>query len=420
MQILFLSPRQCWPAQSGAKLREYHLLQALSARADVHFAYFADPVVAPPERSVFSECRAVLAVPKPPMYRPTQLLQGLLTHWPLPVINYTSAAMESAVCNLRAGAGPFDLVHLDSIHMVRYPGALPATDGSPRVVFNWHNIESEAMQRYGNTIRSFTRKIYAHHTAGKLRRLEAQILRDAFGHLVCSEREQQQLLDLVPGARVAVIENGVDCSYFAEPVTLGDAPESTPSPAEPRFVFVGSMDYYPNMDAILHFVSHTWPRVKQRLPRAKLDVVGARPGAAVRALGRQDGIHVTGTVPDVRPYYQRAVASIVPLRTGGGTRLKILESMAAGIPIISTQLGAEGLAVQPGHHFLLASDNDSETWAQHMAMLATDAAQRKTLANTGETLAKQRYDWPVVGRKLVETYQRWLAETGTQQPAAKP
>jgi polysaccharide biosynthesis protein PslH len=167
MQILFLSPRQCWPPQSGAKLREFHLLQALSARADVRFAYFADPVLPVPARSVFASCRAVLAVARPSMYRPAQLLQGLFSRWPLPIVNYTSAAMESAVCTLRAGTRPFDLVHLDAIHMVRYPGALPDGDGKPRVVFNWHNIESEAMERYGETVKSTAKRLYARHTAGK-------------------------------------------------------------------------------------------------------------------------------------------------------------------------------------------------------------------------------------------------------------
>jgi polysaccharide biosynthesis protein PslH len=224
---------------------------------------------------------------------------------------------------------------------------------------------------------------------------------------VCSERERAQLLELVPEARIAVIENGVDCAYFAEPA---ESEEAEPS-SEARFVFVGSMDYFPNADAVLHFANRIWPAVRKRLPGAKLDVVGARPSGAVRALRKHDGIVVTGTVPDVRPFYQRATASVVPLRTGGGTRLKILESMAAGVPVVSTALGAEGLAVEPDKHYLLAGEDDAEAWARHLASLATDGARREALAAAGKSLASERYDWPVIGARLVETYREWLAQS---------
>lgn len=404
MRLLFLSPRQCWPPQSGAKLREYHLLRALGQQADVDYAYFLDPAMPAPEPATFAFCSSVTGIPKPAMYRPGQVARGLLGPWPLPVVNYTAASMATALQELSRDSS-FDLIHLDSIHMVRYPGML-STSSQARVVYNWHNIESEAMQRFGQTVSSPSKRLYANLTARKLRALERRILREAFGHIVCSERERQQLLALAPGARIAVVENGVDCAAFAET----PAAASSGSTNAPLFVFVGSMDYYPNIDAALSFAQETWPLVRQHLPEAQLQIVGARPTAAVSALGKIEGITVTGTVPDVRPYYHGATASIVPLRTGGGTRLKILESMAAGVPVVSTTLGAEGLAVTPGKDILIAESGEPLRWVECLEMLAQSSSQAAALGQAGLQLVRQRYDWPILGAELVRTYTRWLHE----------
>ncbi len=164
------------------------------------------------------------------------LIQGVIGRWPLPILNYTSPEMSAAVERL-ASAGRFDLIHLDSIHMIRY-GKLPALRGA-KIVYNWHNIESEAMRRFGETVDSLPRRWYAGLTATKLAALEGGMLREAFGHVVCSAREQDQLRRSAPAARIQVVENGVDTQYFAA------AEESAP-PGQ-QIVFVGTMDYYPNV-----------------------------------------------------------------------------------------------------------------------------------------------------------------------------
>jgi glycosyltransferase involved in cell wall biosynthesis len=121
-----------------------------------------------------------------------------------------------------------------------------------------------------------------------------------------------------------------------------------------------------------------------------------------------EGVTVTGTVPDVRPYYHDALAAIVPLRTGGGTRLKILEAMAAGVPVVSTPLGAEGLAVTPGENILLADPDDAETWVNHLEQLTGSAPARKALSASALELVRTTYDWAILGRKLCNTYEGWL------------
>jgi polysaccharide biosynthesis protein PslH len=126
-------------------------------------------------------------------------------------------------------------------------------------------------------------------------------------------------------------------------------------------------------------------------------------------LRQEAGVDVTGTVPDVRPYYRDALASIVPLRTGGGTRLKILEAMAAGVPVVSSPLGAEGLMVEHGANILLADPDDAGAWIQALTLLAGDSARREQLAGAARALVREHYDWTMVGRSLWQAYREWLA-----------
>jgi sugar transferase (PEP-CTERM/EpsH1 system associated) len=395
VRILFLSPRQCWPTRSGAKLREYHLLRALAHHGELTYLYFADPGAPPLTRADLLFCHEIVGLPKPDSYGPAKLLRGLAGRWPLPILNYTSKEMSSAIRRL-ADSTHYDAIHLDSIHMMRYASALRG-----RVIYNWHNIESEAMRRYAATMTSAPRRWYAGHTSAKLEGLEREILQTAFGHIVCSERERDQLLQIVPRARIAVIHNGVDMQYFD-----GSGTENT---AGRNLVFVGSMDYYPNALAAASFTESIWPRVRERMPDARLLIVGANPGASVRALASVPGIEVTGTVPDVRPYYRDALAAIVPVRTGGGTRLKILEAMAAGVPVISTPLGAEGLDVTPGKDILLAGPDDAEQWLGHLLRLLEPSGEtRKALVNAALELARTRYDWETLGETLWSTYRDWI------------
>jgi polysaccharide biosynthesis protein PslH len=401
MRIFFLSPRTCWPPVTGARLREYHLLRALAARAEVTYACFRD-TKDPPLDAELSFCRRIVCVNPPPMYTMSKILLGLVGRWPLPVVNYTSSAMASAIENISRN-GPFDVLHLDSIHMAAYVAQLPPGIASARVVYDWHNIESESMRRYSESLNPLTglhRKAYARWTASRLAALERSVLGAAAGHIVCSSRERDQLLINSPGARIEVIENGVDNRLYAENALPGNIHRRN------RLVFVGSMNYHANIDAVTKFVRYIWPSLRQRFPEWRLTLVGSDPTSAVLALGDQPGVEVTGRVPDVRPYYQEAIAAVVPLRMGGGTRLKILEAMAAGVPVVSTTIGTEGLAVTPGINILLA-DTD-EDWLVKLSSLVTNPSQRTSLAAAAQRLTRTSYDWDIIGQKLYNTYLSWL------------
>jgi len=397
VRILFLSPRQCWPPRSGAKLREFHFLKALAQEAQVTYLHFTDPGSQPLTLEELPFCNEVVGIPKPGAYGLAKLIRGVVGRWPVSVLNYTSAPMSAAVDRAVSGS-VFDLIHLDSIHMMRYR-ATSAKKAGGRIVYNWHNIESEAMRRYGATVTSRPRRWYARLTASKLAGLERETLKTGFGHVVCSEREKEELNRIAPSARVAVVENGVDVESFSRgsEVLL---------PAQ-KVIFVGLMDYYPNIEAATSFTNRIWPALRERFPGLTLWIVGANPVPAVVELGNLDGVTVTGTVADVRPYYRDAAAAIVPLRTGGGTRLKILEAMAAGVPVISSPLGCEGLAVTPSEDILLADPDDASAWVRHMARLSS-AAERTKLTGAALQLVRSRYDWQILGRRLCNTYKDWL------------
>lgn len=396
MRICFVSPRQCWPAVSGAKLREYHLARALGEHADLTYVYFMDPASPALRAEDVPFCREVIGVPRPKSYSAGRIARGIAGKWPLPVENYTSSAMIRALLDV-AGANRFDLFHLDSIHMAACADALSRAVPDFRAVYDWHNIESEAMLRFASGPEAMLKRAYAWMTARRLMALERNLLNTALGHLVCSQRERDQLIAATPQARISVIENGVDTSRF-QPVESNSGRR--------RLVYVGQMSYHANAEAAVRFTRAIWPGVRTVRPDLKLTIVGSNPGPEVLALAADEGVEVTGTVPDVGPYYADAFAAIVPLRVGGGTRLKILEAMAAGVPVISTALGAEGLAVNPGVDITIA-EADAD-WAAAIQALS-DPETWRAFAERGRELAVSRYDWRHIGRRLFDTYVQWLA-----------
>jgi glycosyltransferase involved in cell wall biosynthesis len=405
MHILFVSPRQCWPTVSGAKLREFHLSKALASRAPLHYVFFSAPNPPVPTLADLPFCEAVTAVPPVRPYSKGKLIRGILGSVPLPVLNYTSPEMEAALRKI-ASSAPFDLVHLDSIHLALYEPLLRTLLPHARIVYDWHNIESDLMRQYASHAPAAGRRMYAAITARKLAALELRTLHSAFGHIVCSARERDRLAQLAPAAHIEVIENGVDTTRFP----------STPSPSATRnrLVFVGLMDNHANMEAVAWFTARIWPALHQRFPHWKLTLVGSNPAPAVRDLASRPGVEVTGTVPEVAPYYEEALAAVVPLLSGAGTRLKILEAMAAGVPVVSTPLGAEGLAIAPGENILLAPGDTSgseQRWTSALDSLADQGPLWIKLATAGRALVESRYDWQAIGAKLFDTYDRWSKTT---------
>jgi glycosyltransferase involved in cell wall biosynthesis len=401
LRILCISPRQCWPLNSGAKLRDYHCARALSQIAQLTYVHFLEPGADPPTSADMPFCKRIISVKKPRSYTLWNLVRGLVGTWPVTILNYISEEMVSVLEQLKTQEN-FDILHLDSIHLAPYE-SLFVDPGRPpiRCVYDWHNIESEAMKRYSVEVKSLARRFYASSTVQRLQKLERALLQNAFGHVVCSKREEEQLRMLVPGARVTAVPNGVDTAFFARATVELRWPPS-------NFIFVGAMNYYPNVEAAIVFVRDIWPRLRSLFPGCRLTLVGSDPVPAVLALQDKEGVAVTGTVEDVRVFYHLADVAVVPLRLGGGTRLKILEAMAAGVPVVSTSVGAEGLEVNPGYNILIADDRTPESWARAIMSLGEPERRREELVAAATQLVRERYDWAVTGKLLCDTYLDWL------------
>jgi glycosyltransferase involved in cell wall biosynthesis len=261
--------------------------------------------------------------------------------------------------------------------------------GAVPVVFFDHNVEYLVWQRLRRNEPRFLRRLALELEWRKMRRFERSTCAAARLTLAVSEPDRALLAETAPGARVRAIPTGVDTGYFS------------PQPGPERkgaLVFTGSMDWYPNEDGILHFAEHTLPLIRREVPEAEVTVVGRDPSARLRGAARRAGLRVTGTVPDVRPYMAESAVYVVPLRVGGGTRLKIFEALAMGKPVVSTTVGAEGLPLEPGRHFIQADDPGA--FAGAVVSLLRDPERRAALGGAGRQLVEQHYAWPQVARQF--------------------
>jgi glycosyltransferase involved in cell wall biosynthesis len=409
---LYFAPKIFWPPDTGAKLRNYHLARQLGLSDQVTYLGFAEPDLSPagpppPERV----CDRVIAVPRDRGYTVPNLVRGILGKTPLPILNYTTQPMATALERALAD-GAYDLVQIEGVHLIGYLPLLRAARGRPVVVCDWHNVESELMSRYGERAAGTLRRLYARSTARRLRDAEREALTDLEAHVVVSERDRQHLLSIAPEARVFVVENGVDVAHFTDDAmdvayraSALPAPSGAP-PERTRVIFVGSMDYHANIDAAVQFVAHGWRALRARCPGYTLTLVGRNPSAEVRALAGEPGVEVTGTVADVRPYYREAACAVVPLRVGGGSRLKILEAMAAGVPVVSTHLGAEGIEAADGVHLLIG--DAPEALVRAIEWVAGSEELRAKLAASGRDLVRARYDWSALGQTLRKAHDTLL------------
>lgn len=400
MKLLYVAIHQLWPLTTGARLRDYHLARQLASRCSLTFfeiLHEGDSENArPPDDTGFAE---IISIRKDRGYTGTKLLRGFIGPKPIHIVNLSSVRISAVLTDILT-RHRFDAVQIENIQLSQYLPVIQNAPGRPSVLADWHNIESEVMSRYAGTASGFFRRIVGRRTAGLLRSVERQYLEECRAHTVPSERERRTLLEWSPNANVQVIPNGVDVGHFT-PQAKCD------SGARPSLLFVGSMDYHANIDAVRWFCDRIWPEVAKRHAELDFTIVGRNPSSEVRALASAR-IHVTGTVEDVRPFYNQALAVVVPLRVGGGTRLKILEAMAARVPVVSTRLGAEGIDAQHDVDILLA-DTVQETIAA-IDRVVMSLETRERLVEAAHQLVDRRYDWSIIGDQLYRIHCNLIQE----------
>ena len=399
MRVLQFAPRLCWPLDTGAKLRNYHLARVLAAYTSVSLLAFAESQDDKTELANVYE--QVVTAPRDQDYSFGNLLRGAVGRTPLPLLNYTTDEMKHELAGT-LNENDFNIIQIESIHLMNYLPVIRAARKRPLVICDWHNVESDLMRQYAESQPNIARKTYARRTARLMSQHEQQALDEFDAHIVVSEHDAERLRRVNSDARMLVIENGVDVDYYKN---FDSTTEKN------RIVFVGSMDYHANIEGAISFARNVWPSVHEKNRQLIYTIVGRDPAASVRELATIAGVEVTGSVEDVRPYYREAILAVVPLNVGGGSRLKILEAMAAGVPVVSTVLGAEGLQVNHRENILISDSN--EELARAIIDLINEPDLRAQIIFGGRQLVAARYDWSRFGSTLFDYYRQLLAERAT-------
>lgn len=391
MRILWIKTELLHPVDKGGRIRTYQMLRSLARQHHVTYLALDDGQAAPDALQRAHEyCSDVVTVPFKPTTKMSpaffvDLLRNLLSTLPYAIARYRSSAMRERIEQLSRN---MDLVICDFLApSVNVPDKLPI----PTVLFQ-HNVEAMIWERHAAVPQNPIRRAYMHRQWQRMRNFEAnECLR--FNHVVAvSEVDARIMQSQYKVSSVSDVPTGVDLEYFT-------ARQARPT-NNSELVFVGSMDWMPNDDGIRWFAAEVFQKIRDEVPDAKLTVVGRSPSAAMRELAiRISGIEVTGTVPDVRPYLERAAISIVPLRVGGGTRLKIYEAMAMGTPMVSTTIGAEGLPIQDGEHLSIADAPDK--LANAIIHLLRHPAEAERLAANALRHVQQHCSWDAVANQFL-------------------
>ncbi len=384
MRILWVKCDFLHPTTRGGQIRTLEIVKRLHARHEVHYLTYESPGNPEGLQRATEYCTRVYCVPHEIPHRRSlafavQLAGNLFSAMPLSLSRYHSAAMGERIAAVLK-ASQFDSVVCDFL------SPAPNFAHLENCVLFQHNVETMIWRRHAENARDPLRKLYFKVQADRMFRWEQRMCRQAAEIIAVSLQDAALMREMFGVARVTAIPTGVDIDFFRRPAEVQPKAD---------LVFLGSMDWLPNIDGIEYFVREILPLIRQRLPACTLAIVGRAPSASTRALGERDpGIQVTGTVADVRPWLWGSKVSIVPLRIGGGTRLKIYESMAAGTPTVSTSIGAEGLDVSHPANIRLA--DTPAAFADQCVELLENAPERERLAAEALRLVTAHFSWDVV------------------------
>jgi len=380
---LVLTPRLPWPLDDGGRIVAWQSVWAASREYETTLVSL---VPEGEERSPLPEVFGTngIRVIRVPHRFPTRLAgawQGLFGPWPYTLGRYRNTQLPGMLRRLVAELRPrFALVN--HLHMATYVEDLA---GAP-VVFREHNLEHVWMKRYAARLGPRPAGLYARTQVGRLRKAEAALVRQAALALALQTEEAKELRALAPGTRVEVLPVGVDLSAYPEP-----APDQPPV-----VLLAGSFGWAPNVDGAIHFMREGWARVIARVPSARLRIVGKDPPRSVHREADKLGVEVVGYVESFPEQLRRATVFVVPLWVGAGVRVKIVEALAARVPIAATRLAAEGLGLTPGEHYA-AGETPGELGGQVATLLLTPAV-RDLYRGRGRALAEERWGMSAVAR----------------------
>ncbi len=411
-RLLVLAPQLPVPPQAltgnvqGTTIRNFNLIAGLSQRHEVDLATFLAPGNAPESVDLLKPyCRNILALPQPARPLSERARDTLLKAAPDMALRLLSYEMDARLGELVQRGGPYDVLQIEGIEMSPYmPGVRRAyawPGKRPFVVYDDHNAEYVLQQRaFATDARRPRRWIAAAYSLVQWRKLvgyERRVCRAADRVVAVSDVDRDALLRLDSSLDVTVVPNGVDLE-FNRPRAVAPRPDM----GSRALVFTGKMDYRPNIDAVTWFVDAVFPLIRQSAPDARFCIVGQQPHPRVAALAEQPGVVVTGRVPDTRPYIAGAAVYVIPLRIGGGTRLKVLEAMAMGQAIVSTRLGCDGFPFVDGEE--VAYGDSPAVFAQQVLDLIANRARAAEMGRKARAFVEAHYGWDALVPKLEALY----------------
>ena len=388
MKILWICPFFLHPTDRGAQIRTLGTLKQLHKRHEIHFAALNNPLnLEGPERSSEYSSRHIAVEHSAPSRKSLgmipQLVGSIVNPVPLAVSRYYSVQLKREIDALIAAE------HYDSI-VCDFLAAAPNVPNLASCVLFQHNVETTIWQRHVEQTESIVKKYFFQLQAAKMEAYERKICRTAKHVIAVSDIDASRMKQMFQIDTVTSVPTGVDVEYFA--------PRDAATPMS-DIVFCGSMDWLPNVDAVVYFLAEVLPLIRAKLPGATFTIAGRSPDDRVlKAVQGLTGVCVTGKVDDMRPYLWGSKISIVPIRIGGGTRLKIYECMAAGVPVVSSTVGAEGLRYEDGKDIVLADDPGA--FAAACVRLLSDDSARGAIAHNAIERTQKEFSWEAVSREF--------------------
>lgn len=409
MNLLWLNAGLLLPLDKGGKLRTWHLMRHLARRHQITYVAFSEPGQAKTDEAGMREvCSRLETIRRADPPKGTWRFRADAAGYLLDPLPYAVAKYRSDTYRRRVGAllgeGSFDAVVCDFLPpFVNMPANLPC----PAILFT-HNVEAEIWRRHAENAGNPIARALLRRQHRRMLCFEREALSRFDLVLAVSDADRRTFARLYPDAMRApahVVETGVDTAYFS-PAEAGHGDGSRTA----HLVFTGSMDWLPNEDGVLYFAREILPRIRAEVPTATLSIIGRSPTSAVRTLAGQPGVEVTGRVEDVRPHVAAGTVYVVPLRIGGGTRLKIFEAMSMGKAVVSTTVGAEGLPVTPGSDIVIADDPGD--FAMAVLRLIRNTSERQRLESAARRLVVERYDWSAVAQGFEDALARVAGRAG--------
>ncbi len=411
-RLLYVARHIPYVPSYGGVTRSYYQLRAAAEIADVTLLgaevslpcahieairpFCQDIQLVPPGRPRSSPLPSASARPLPrPRARVLDVAHNVTHVDPFSRTAFDRPAIQQAVRDLLR-ATSFDAVFVDYTEIAMVLRGVVRAWGGPSIAGLMDVLSVLEWQRQQATRREMKRRrpsLSDWQVVHELRSIERDILRSFTRTVTVSAVDAAHLRRIAAGARIDVAPNGVDVAYF-DPVASWPCDPATAARAAETLIFTGQLAYRPNVDALRFFLNDIWPVIRSRRPRTRFWIVGATPTPEVQAMADRDDVHLFASVDDVRPYLAGSAVAVVPLRMGSGTRLKILEALAAERPVVSTTLGAEGLDLKPGRDLLLA--DTAMAFADAVVALLERPDDARELADHGRDTVRRLYSWDVV------------------------